>query len=158
MNFYQCKIFTNNYLFFTTQYWIFTINVKITQNRAQSFIKLCNCIVCSPYIYRTIQTLFVDLKNLLLFITDNLVVWTKHSIEWPGKNTLSAWYTFASFLDTPVTWWLFFVCIPLTHMYCCIQYLISPMIWTVTRTNILTVNYLLKCEYLRISVIYLASY
>ena len=128
MNFYQCEIFTNNYLFFTNQYWIFTIKVKITQNLAQSFIKLCNCIVCSPKIYRTIQTLFVDLKKLLLFITDNLVVWTKYSIECPGKNTLPAWYTFSSFLDTPVTWWLFFVCIPLTHMYCCIQYLISQMI------------------------------
>ena len=107
MNFYQCKIFTNNYLFFTnnylfftTQYWIFTINVKITQNRAQSFIKLCNCIVCSPKIYRTIQTLFVDLKKLLI-----IYYWQfgcmNQTFHWMAGKKHFTRYTFASFLDNP---------------------------------------------------------
>ena len=117
-------------------------------------------------------------KSFLLCIIDNLVIWVEHSIRnarGNTQNTTSMIYIY-TFLDTLVTGWLFFCMHPLytyvllypidlmylhyTLYYTSIvgQLYLAKLRWTVTRTNIPTVNYLLIHNSLCISMICLLNY
>ena len=139
--------------------------------------KLCNCIVYNQKIYGRIQTLIVHLK---VFYYVLLTIWLYElsiPLGMPGEThrTLPAWYTFTPFgypsdrmiifCMHPLYTYVLLYPIDLMYLHYTLYYTsivgqlyLAKLRWTVTKTNIPTVNYLLIHNSLCISMICLLNY